>query len=145
MQEFKYHWSAVCSKGRGCCWNSHRSDGLIFQLGNFRHAGTWLGLVGLFLAASHITRAFKNHMLQDMTENIFEETEMAKTVREIRARDPNFDMVKFLRSLRHDVRPVITVGALFDCCAVHCAPWAGRCVGACDDMSSAVICSQASM
>lgn len=35
---------------------------------------------------------------------------MAKTVREIRARDPNFDMVKFLRSLREDVRPVITVG-----------------------------------
>ncbi len=46
-----------------------------------------------------------------MTENMFVETEMAKTVREIRARDPDFDMVKFLRSLRQDVRPVITVHA----------------------------------
>ena len=35
------------------------------------------------------------------------ETEMAKTVREMRARDPAFDMIKFLRALKLDVQPVI--------------------------------------
>ena len=46
---------------------------------------------------------------QDMTENVFEVTEMAKTVREIRARVPNFDMVRFLRNLKQDIQPVIQV------------------------------------
>ena len=38
---------------------------------------------------------------------MFEETEVAKAVREMRARDPTFDMVSFLRSVRGDVQPVI--------------------------------------
>lgn len=45
--------------------------------------------------------------VQDMTENFSVESEMAKTVREIRARDPAFDMIKFLRALKQDVKPVI--------------------------------------
>lgn len=49
---------------------------------------------------------------QDMTETVFEETEVAKTVREIRARDPNFDMVRFLRNLKQDIQPVIQVSTL---------------------------------
>jgi import inner membrane translocase subunit TIM44 len=44
---------------------------------------------------------------QDMSDSMFEESEVAKTVREVRARDPAFDMVAFLRSLRQDVAPVI--------------------------------------
>ncbi len=49
---------------------------------------------------------------QDMTETVFEETEVAKTVREIRARDSNFDMVRFLRNLKQDIQPVIQVSTL---------------------------------
>lgn len=48
-------------------------------------------------------------MTQDMTESFSVETEMAKTVREMRARDPTFDMIKFLRALKQDVKPVIQV------------------------------------
>lgn len=44
---------------------------------------------------------------QDMSDTMFEETEVAKAVREMRARDPTFDMVSFLRSVRGDVQPVI--------------------------------------
>ena len=44
---------------------------------------------------------------QDMTENMTVETETAKTYREMRARDPAFDMIKFLRALKQDVQPVI--------------------------------------
>lgn len=47
-----------------------------------------------------------------MTETVFEETEVAKTVREIRSRDPSFDMVRFLRNLKQDVQPVIQVSLL---------------------------------
>ena len=49
---------------------------------------------------------------QDMSDSMFEESEVAKTVREIRARDPAFDMVAFLRSLRTDVQPVIQARTL---------------------------------
>ena len=35
------------------------------------------------------------------------ESETAKTYREMRARDPTFDMIKFLRALKQDVQPVI--------------------------------------
>lgn len=51
---------------------------------------------------------------------MFEETEVAKTVREIRSRDPNFDMVRFLRNLKQDVQPVIQV-SLFLTSSAHCA------------------------
>lgn len=47
--------------------------------------------------------------MQDMTENFSVETETAKTVKEMRARDPAFDMIKFLRALKQDVKPVIQV------------------------------------
>ena len=46
-------------------------------------------------------------VVQDMTENMTVETETAKTYREMRARDPAFDMIKFLRALKQDVQPVI--------------------------------------
>ena len=52
-------------------------------------------------------------LLQDMTENFSVETETAKTVKEMRARDPAFDMIKFLRALKQDVKPVIQVSASY--------------------------------
>ena len=42
-----------------------------------------------------------------MKDNMFAETEPAQALREIRARDPNFDMVKFLYHLKIDVPVVI--------------------------------------
>ncbi len=50
-----------------------------------------------------------------MTENFSVETETAKTVKEMRARDPAFDMIKFLRALKQDVKPVIQVRASHKC------------------------------
>lgn len=73
-------------------------------------------------------------VVQDMTETVFEETEVAKTVREIRARDPNFDMVRFLRNLKQDVAPVIQVcvapflnfgNSPFQYLVVMCIAWQG--------------------
>ena len=59
--------------------------------------------------------------MQDMTENFSVETETAKTVKEMRARDPAFDMIKFLRSLKQDVKPVIQVRQLMNiCCKTAC-------------------------
>ena len=48
---------------------------------------------------------------QDMSDTMFEESEVAKAVREMRTRDPTFDMVSFLRSVRGDVQPVIQARA----------------------------------
>lgn len=64
------------------------------------------------------------HRIQDMTETVFEETEVAKTVREIRSRDPNFDMVRFLRNLKQDVQPVIQAYLKGDEAVLsqHCTP-----------------------
>ncbi|EIE24514.1 Tim44-domain-containing protein [Coccomyxa subellipsoidea C-169] len=64
------------------------------------------------------------HRIQDMTETVFEETEVAKTVREIRARDPNFDMVRFLRNLKQDIQPVIQAYLKADevVLSQHCTP-----------------------
>lgn len=45
--------------------------------------------------------------VQDMKDNMFAETEPAQALKEIRARDPNFDMVKFLYHLKIDVPVVI--------------------------------------
>ena len=45
--------------------------------------------------------------MQDMKENMFAETEPALALKEIRSRDPNFDMVKFLYNLKVDVPVVI--------------------------------------
>lgn len=44
---------------------------------------------------------------QDMKENMFAETEPAQALKEIRFRDPSFDMVKFLYNLKVDVPIVI--------------------------------------
>ena len=70
---------------------------------------------------------------QDMTENMTVETETAKTYREMRARDPAFDMIKFLRALKQDVQPVIQARPqpacppmMPPCCAALCCGWHGR-------------------
>ncbi|KAL0050425.1 hypothetical protein WJX82_011012 [Trebouxia sp. C0006] len=44
---------------------------------------------------------------QDMKDNMFAETEPAQALKEIRFRDPSFDMVKFLYNLKVDVPIVI--------------------------------------
>lgn len=43
------------------------------------------------------------HRIQDATDSLFTENEAAAALREIRARDPAFDMVAFLRNVRADV------------------------------------------
>lgn len=45
--------------------------------------------------------------IQDMKDNMFAETEPAQALKEIRFRDPSFDMVKFLYNLKVDVPIVI--------------------------------------
>ena len=57
---------------------------------------------------------------QDMTENMTVETETAKTYREMRARDPAFDMIKFLRALKQDVQPVIQAWTQPECLSSNC-------------------------
>ena len=48
---------------------------------------------------------------QDATDNLFPENEAAAALREIRARDPAFDMVAFLRNVRADVPMLLKVRA----------------------------------
>ena len=45
----------------------------------------------------------------------------ARALREIRSRDPAFDMVTFLRNLKQDVRTLIKVGAVCRCCCCSCS------------------------
>ena len=55
---------------------------------------------------------------------MFSESEMARAYREIRARDPRFDMVLFLQRLKKDV-PVVVKGSMEGNQPVlkqHCAP-----------------------
>lgn len=47
------------------------------------------------------------HRIQDATDAWMQESEGAKALREIRARDRDFDVVVFLARVRADVRPVI--------------------------------------
>jgi mitochondrial import inner membrane translocase subunit TIM44 len=47
------------------------------------------------------------HRIQDATDALFAEGEAAAALREIRARDPSFDMVRFLQLLRGDVPTMI--------------------------------------
>lgn len=49
------------------------------------------------------------HRIQDATDSMFAENEGAQALREIRARDPNFDMVDFLKQVKHDVPTLIKV------------------------------------
>ena len=46
---------------------------------------------------------------QDAVDSLQSESEQARALREIRARDPSFDMVTFLRNLKSDVSTVIKV------------------------------------
>ena len=48
------------------------------------------------------------HRIQDAKDSMFAEGEHAQALREIRGRDPSFDMVDFLRQLKADVPPLIT-------------------------------------
>ena len=62
--------------------------------------------------------------MQDMKDSMFSETEMAAALREIRSRDPRFDMVLFLQRLKKDV-PVVIKGSLEGDAPLlkqHCAP-----------------------
>ena len=47
------------------------------------------------------------HKIQDMSDSMFTENESARALREIRTRDPEFDMVSFLARVRADVVTVI--------------------------------------
>ena len=64
------------------------------------------------------------HRIQDATDNLFAEGEAALALREIRARDPNFDMVGFLRLLRSDVPLLIKAYLTGDESVIkdHCSP-----------------------
>ena len=62
--------------------------------------------------------------MQDMRDSMFTETEQAQALREIRARYPDFDMVRFVRVLKGDV-PVVIKAYLegdLQLLAEHCAP-----------------------
>ncbi|KAG7666723.1 hypothetical protein KSW81_000496 [Nannochloris sp. 'desiccata'] len=64
------------------------------------------------------------HRIQDATDNFFAEGEAAQALREIRARDPSFDMVEFLRLLRADVPLLIKAYLTNDQALIkeHCSP-----------------------
>lgn len=64
------------------------------------------------------------HRVQDMSDSVFTETEMARGFREISIRDPSFDMPTFLSRIRADVPTVVgayLVGDI-DILKEHCAP-----------------------
>ena len=59
-----------------------------------------------------------------MKDTLFSESEMASALREIRSRDPRFDMVLFLQRLKKDV-PLVIKGSLEGDAPLlkqHCAP-----------------------
>lgn len=64
------------------------------------------------------------HRIQDATDSFFAEGEAAQALREIRARDPSFDMVEFLRLLRADVPLLIKAYLTNDQALIkeHCSP-----------------------
>jgi import inner membrane translocase subunit TIM44 len=64
------------------------------------------------------------HRIQDATDSFFAEGEAAQALREIRARDPGFDMVEFLRLLRADVPLLIKAYLTNDQALIkeHCSP-----------------------
>ncbi len=64
------------------------------------------------------------HRIQDATDSFFAEGEAAQALREIRARDPTFDMVEFLRLLRADVPLLIKAYLTNDQALIkeHCSP-----------------------
>ena len=64
------------------------------------------------------------HRIQDATDSLFQESEAAQALREIRGRDPGFDMVEFLRLLRADVPLLIKAYLTGDEGVIkeHCSP-----------------------
>lgn len=63
------------------------------------------------------------HRLQGVSDAVFAETEMAQALREVRARDPSFDVVRFLASVRGDVPAVVAAYLAGDAAALseHCS------------------------
>ena len=59
-----------------------------------------------------------------MSDAVFAETEMAQALREVRSRDPGFDVVRFLASVRGDVPGVVAAYLSGDSAALsaHCSP-----------------------
>lgn len=64
------------------------------------------------------------HRLQGVSDAVFAETEMAQALREVKARDPGFDAVRFLASVRGDVPGVVAAYLSGDSAALsaHCSP-----------------------
>lgn len=64
------------------------------------------------------------HRIQDAVDSLQTEGEQARALREIRARDPSFDMVAFLRGLRADVQTVVKAYLESDEGVIreHCSP-----------------------
>ncbi|PRW60304.1 Mitochondrial import inner membrane translocase subunit TIM44 [Chlorella sorokiniana] len=64
------------------------------------------------------------HRIQDAMDSLQSESEQAKALREIRSRDPAFDMVTFLRNLKQDVRTLIKAYLESDeeLIKEHCSP-----------------------
>ena len=64
------------------------------------------------------------HRLQGVSDAVFAETEMAQALKEVRSRDPGFDIVRFLASVRGDVPVVVAAYLSGDSGALsaHCSP-----------------------
>lgn len=64
------------------------------------------------------------HRIQDAVDSLQSESDTARALREIRARDPSFDMVTFLRNLKTDVGAVIKayLESDEDLIREHCSP-----------------------
>lgn len=64
------------------------------------------------------------HRLQGVSDAVFAETEMAQALREVRSRDPGFDVVRFLAAVRGDVPAVVAAYLSGDAAALsaHCSP-----------------------
>jgi len=64
------------------------------------------------------------HKLQGVSDAVFAETEMAQALKEVRSRDPGFDFVRFLASVRGDVPVVVAAYLAGDSAALsaHCSP-----------------------
>ncbi|PON33421.1 Tim44-like domain containing protein [Parasponia andersonii] len=48
------------------------------------------------------------HKIQDINETLFQETNTAATIKEIRSRDPSFSMPDFVADVQEDIKPVLT-------------------------------------
>ena len=104
--------------------------------------------------------------VQDAVDSLQTEGEQARALREIRSRDPSFDMATFLRNMRHDVKVIVKVGGwvggwvlggrspavlgllLFETCAQLCfwrlqmlfAPARAHCIAPAPELPCACAC-----